>query len=174
GMERALDLAPGLLERRGQRAGHDAVPVRVDAGLVLGVDGGDRVLAVHDRRDGGLEDDILDARAVLPANRMHRIDLDVDMEAVVPEQHVREPAVAALAVADERASVLQRAVADGASQPELVPLEIDLHDVVPAQGLAVVDLLERHDLVEDLVSAADHEIASSRIVRRALLDARAL
>src|SRR5690606_26543526 len=109
------------------------------------------VLAVHDRRDGGLEDDILDTRTVLPADRMRRVDLDVDMEAVVPEQHVRESAVAALAVADERASVLQRAVTDGASQPELVPLEIDLHDVVPAQGLAVVDLLERGDLVEDRV-----------------------
>ena len=51
--------------------------------LVLGVDRGDRVLAVLDGGDGGFEHHVLDPGGVVLADRMRRIDLDFDVQVVV-------------------------------------------------------------------------------------------
>ena len=90
GIQAAFDRAGAFRDRRRQRAAHDAAPVAIDDGLVGGVDGGDRVLAIHDRRERALEHDVLDAGRMLPADRMRRVDRDVDVQPVMAQQHVRQ------------------------------------------------------------------------------------
>src|SRR5690606_1417252 len=74
-------------------------------------------------------------------------------------------------VPDEQARVFQYAVSDLTPQTEVIAFEIDLDDVVPAERLAVVDLDERRDLVEQLVRASNHEPAALRVIRRAAVGA---
>ena len=70
----------------GQCALHQAQPVAVHLALVGGIDRRHRVLAVHDRADGGFHQQILDAGLVGLADGARRIDLDFDVQAVVLEQ----------------------------------------------------------------------------------------
>ena len=55
GIEAAGHLRAALHEGLRQRAVHQAQPVAVGGDLVLGIDGGDRVLQIYDSGDGGLE-----------------------------------------------------------------------------------------------------------------------
>ncbi len=72
--------------------------------LVGGVDDRHRVLEIHDRRDGGLEDEVLHAGEVGRADRAAGVDTDLDAEAVVlQEHHVGRGGVAP--VADEAVRV---------------------------------------------------------------------
>ena len=75
-----------LVEGVGEIALHQAEPFRIGVDLVGGVDGGDRIFQVHDRGDGRLEHDVLDAGGVGLADRMRAVDGDLDMHAVVHEQ----------------------------------------------------------------------------------------
>ena len=65
---RSIVLPPFSNGRR-QRAVHQAEPVAVDLHLVRGIDGRDAVLAIHDRGDGGFQDDVGDARRVVAPDR---------------------------------------------------------------------------------------------------------
>mmetsp|Transcript_76407 Transcript_76407/g.247344 ORF Transcript_76407/g.247344 Transcript_76407/m.247344 type:complete len:789 (-) Transcript_76407:563-2929(-) len=81
---RAADEGLAVLdERRLQSAAHDTANVAVDAGLVLGVNRGDRVLHVEDCGQGCLDSDILDATQCSPADRIVAIDLEHHVQAVV-------------------------------------------------------------------------------------------
>ena len=62
-------------------------PVAVAEHLVVGVDGGHRVLEVHDRGDRRLQHDVLDACLIGRADRGVRVDQDLDVQAVVDQQH---------------------------------------------------------------------------------------
>src|SRR5690606_7033941 len=68
-----------------QRALHQAQPVAIGQHLVFGIDGGHGVFAVHDGGQGRLEQDVLDAGAVLRANGVAFVDLDLEVQAVVAE-----------------------------------------------------------------------------------------
>src|SRR3546814_13773746 len=57
--------------------------------LVLGIDRGDRILKVADRRDRRFEDQVGDAGGVVLADRMAAIDHDLDVQAVALEQQIR-------------------------------------------------------------------------------------
>src|SRR5690606_37405330 len=48
----------------GQVALHQAQPVAIGDDLVIGIDGGDRVFAVHDGGQGGFDDHVLDVGGV--------------------------------------------------------------------------------------------------------------
>ena len=89
GVELSVHAHAAFVERRGQRAAHDAAPISIDDGLVRRIDGCDGVFAIHDRRDGALEHHVLYARAVLLADRMIAVDDDVDVQTVIAQQHVR-------------------------------------------------------------------------------------
>ena len=78
--------APALLEGGGQVAAHQAEPVAVDAGLVLGVDGGDGVLAVLDGGQGGFHQDVGHAGGVVLADIVGPVDLDLQVQAVVLQE----------------------------------------------------------------------------------------
>ena len=68
---------------------HQAQPVAIDRDLVLGIDRGDRVLAVHDRGERRFEHDVGDAGRVVLADRMVAVDADLDVQAVVDQQDRR-------------------------------------------------------------------------------------
>lgn len=86
-VERAGQGLAALVERLGQVAAVQAEPVAVSDGLVVGVDCGDGVLEVHDRGDGGFEDDVLDSGGVGASDGGGGVDLDLDVQAVVAQQH---------------------------------------------------------------------------------------
>ena len=87
GVHRPGEGLAALGDLLGEGALHQPQPVAVAEHLVLGVDGGDGVLEVHDRGDRGLEQQVLDAGAVGGADRVVAVDLDLDVQAVVDEQH---------------------------------------------------------------------------------------
>ena len=65
---------------------HEVKPVAVAMDLVLRVDGGDRVLEIHDRGDGGLEDDVRNVRAVRAPHLVLGIELDLQVQAVMTQE----------------------------------------------------------------------------------------
>ena len=81
-----------LLDRGAEVADVEAEPVAVRRDLVLGVDRGDRVLEVDDRGDGGLGQHVLDPGRVGPADRPGPVDDELEVQAVVAQQHARRGA----------------------------------------------------------------------------------
>ena len=72
-----------LGKRRLEGSLHEAKPFPVDVDLVIGVDRSDRVFAVLDRRDRRFQYDVRDVRGSLAADRVMRVRLDLDVQAVV-------------------------------------------------------------------------------------------
>ena len=85
-VEAALDRPSALLEALDEVAAQEAEPVAVDHHLVLGVDGGDRILQVHDGGDGRFEHHVGDAGRVVAADRVRAVDPDLQVEVVVAQQ----------------------------------------------------------------------------------------
>ena len=85
----------------GQVAAVQPEPVAVAEHLVVGVDGRDRVLEVHDRGDRGLQHDVLDACGVGGADGGVGVDQDLDVQAVVAQQHRPMGRAELAGVADE-------------------------------------------------------------------------
>ena len=75
-----------LLEAFLQIAADHAEPVAIGGKLVLGIDRRDRILAIGDGGQRGFEIDIGDTQPVCLADLAVRVDQDLDMQAVVPEQ----------------------------------------------------------------------------------------
>ena len=73
----AREAATVLADLLGQIPPHQAQPVVIGEHLVLGVHRGDGILAVHDRRDGGLEQHVRDARPIDGAHGMPAVDQDL-------------------------------------------------------------------------------------------------
>src|SRR5581483_8826036 len=87
GIQSPLDGRAVFVERRLERAFHNAAPVAVDDDLVGGVDGGDGVFAILDGRDRRLDDDVFHAGGVRFADRVAAIDLYLDVGVVVAEEN---------------------------------------------------------------------------------------
>lgn len=87
GVEAAGDGFAAFIERFGQVAFHQAQPVAVDQHLVVSVNGGDRVFAVDDGRQGRFQQQVLDAGGIGLADRMLRVELDFDVQTVILEQN---------------------------------------------------------------------------------------
>src|SRR5690606_12841106 len=83
----AGDALAALFQFLDQIALHQAEPVAVDDGLVVGVDRGDGVFAVHDGGQRRFHQDVLHAGGVGLADGAGRVDLDLEVDAVVLEQH---------------------------------------------------------------------------------------
>src|SRR5690606_4363243 len=120
--------------------------------------GGNGILAVHDRRHRALEDDIPDAGRVLAADRVIRIDLDVDVQAVVPQQNAGETPIGAPAETGERLRIGQLRIPVREAQTQVPAFEVDPDDVRP--GGAV----EGNDLVENPVCLRNDELTALRVV----------
>ena len=85
-----------LGERGFEGALHQPQPVAVHLRLVLGVDGGYRVLAVFDGGDRRFEHDVLDAGLAELSDLVLAIDAQLDVQPVVPQQHAGEMSKALL------------------------------------------------------------------------------
>ena len=71
----------------GKVAFHQAQPVLVDHHLVIGIDGRDGVFAVHDGGQRGFHQHVFHASGVGAADGAGGVDLDLEVQAVVLEQH---------------------------------------------------------------------------------------
>ena len=144
-MHSPFDGLAALLERRRERAGHEAQPGAVGGGLVLAVDGGDRVLQVDDRGDRRLQHHVGDARVVLSANPGIRVDHQLDVQAVAAQQD------RAVRPACELGRI-------GQGRRQRTVLDAVLRDV------RVAALGEREQLVQQGVSGRDHLGAALLVV----------
>ena len=154
----ALDALAALVERRRQVALHDAEPVAVDRHLVLGVDGGDRILAIDDRRNRRLEQHVADAGGVAPPHRVAAVDADLDMQPVIDEKR-RVRRLRRTAIAGEAARVRQRRLAAAALRHH----ERAVDDGI-ARRLAVAAAGERRRFVEEVAREGDDLLTARGVV----------
>ena len=166
GVQAARHHEAALLERILQRADHQAEPVAIGQHLVLGIDRGDRILQVLDGGDRGFQQHVGDARRIVAADRAAAVDLDLDVQSVVPQQH-RGQAGAVAAVADERRRIAQAglaAIAEGDGKRRAIPGRA-IQDIARRIGMAAGS--QRRDLVQHCPGACDHPVAAHRIVAAA-------
>ena len=86
-VECACDGLATLLQSSGQVTLHQSQPVAVDLDLVLGVHGCDGVFAIHDGRHGRLHQQVFHACGIGLTDGAVCINLNLDVQAVVLEQH---------------------------------------------------------------------------------------
>ena len=145
-----------------QIALHQAQPVAVDHHLVGGVDGCHGVLAVHDGRQRRFHQHVFHAGGVGAANGAAGVDLNLEVQTVVFQQHRARRGGLTL-VADELLRLRQgglRAAAQGHLQ-----LAGD-HGI--GTGVGVRALGQRRRLVEEGAGEGDHLGAAYFVVARAL------
>ena len=92
---------PALLPR-----GHEPEPVAIDADLVLSIHRRDGILAVLDRRQRALDDDIGKSRLVRLADRALRIDHEYHLQPIVLQHELA--AFLGTAIAGKSGGVLER------------------------------------------------------------------
>ena len=167
-MYRLAALLEGLL----QAPRHQAQPVAVDKRLVLGVHGRDGVFAILDRGDGRLEQHVLDPGWMCGADIVGAVDLDLDVQAVVAQNHGRRFARRIAREADELRGISEANFAVGGDDPQVVAIAL-VHDSV-CGGIAVTRTIEGNDGVKFAASVFDDSFAACRVVARALLASRRL
>ncbi len=157
GVHGAQERAPALLEALDEVALHQPQPVAVDLDLVPGIHRGHRVLAVLDRGQRRFEQQVLDARGIVLADRVRAVDLDLDVQPVVAQQH----GIGRLGPAAVAGELRRRA------QPHLRGAERDqelaaLHRV--AGGVLVAAGGERCRTVQERAREGDHARPAHRVV----------
>ena len=85
-LQRAGQFLAALVEGRLEITAHETEPAAIDRDLVFSVYRGNRVLAVLDRGDGRLEDDVGEVRCRRLAHGMLGVNHQFDMQTVVAEQ----------------------------------------------------------------------------------------
>ncbi len=87
GVQMPADRLAALVEGLDQVALHQAQPVAIDQHLVVGVDCGDGIFAIHDRGQRGFHQHVFDAGGVGLADRAVGVDLNLEMQAVMLQQY---------------------------------------------------------------------------------------
>ena len=82
-----------LADLFGQVAAHQAQPVGIGQHLVIRVDGGDGIFAIHDRGQRGFKADIADPGLVLRTDLRLRIYFNFDQQAIDAQQNCQRIAV---------------------------------------------------------------------------------
>ena len=137
----------------------ESQPVSVPEHLVFGVHGSHGVLEIHDRGDRRLQHDILDSSLVGGSDGGVGVDEDLDVQAMVDEQH-RPLRLAELAgVADELIGVLQ-------THRELVTQLDEQLTVVDLQADGVLPgaARQRGRAVEHVAGVGDDLVAADLVV----------
>jgi hypothetical protein len=83
GVQGAAKAAPALADFFRQCPFQYAQPVAISQHLVLGIDGGDRVFQVEDGGQRGLHHQIRHPSRIGLADRVQRVDLQIEVDAVV-------------------------------------------------------------------------------------------
>ncbi|MCY1391936.1 hypothetical protein D9M71_67910 [compost metagenome] len=157
--------AAALGDFLGEIALHQAQPVAVDHDLVVGIDGGDRVFAVHDGGQRGLHQHVLHAGGVGLADGAGRIDLDFEVQAVVLQQHGARLGCVTLE-GDELGGVLQAGLAAVLQAHYKI---FAVHYI--SAGGSVGAGFQRCSLVEEGAGEGDHLVTADLVVALALLGA---
>ncbi|MCY1509561.1 hypothetical protein D9M68_439110 [compost metagenome] len=164
GIQAAREGLAALGDFFGQRALHDAQPVRIGDHLVGRIDHGHRVFEVEDGGERGFEHQVADAGRVALADGRAAVDADVQVDAVVLQQHRRGRSGIAL-VADELRGIGEPGAAALQRDDELAVL----HAV--AGGHLVRAVFERRGLVEHVAREFDDLGAAHGVVALALFGA---
>src|SRR5690554_494424 len=159
--EGAATLAHGF----GQVALHQAQPVAVGQYLVVGVDGGNRVFTVHDGGQGGFHQHVLDPGGVGLADRAAAIDLDLEVQTVVPQQNGAGLSGITL-VADE----LLRLGQTGLAAVLEADLQLAIDDGIGCR-IAVGTFGQGRCLIKECAGIGNYLVAPYLVVARALLGA---
>ena len=141
-----------------------AQPVAVTEHLVVGVDGGHRVLEILDRGDRGLQHDVLDARGVGGADGGVGIDEDLDVQAVVLQQHGPRGRAELAGVADE----LLRCAQSGRKPVAQIDQKLTVVNL-EAGGFAPRAGCQRRGLIEESTCVCDDLVAADLVIAGALL-----
>ena len=165
GVEAPGDALAALVQLLGQVALHQAQPVAVDQHLVGGIDGGHRVLAVHDGGQRRFHQHVLHPGGVGAADGAGRVDLDLEVQAVVLQQHGARRGGLALE-ADEFLRLRQGSLYT-AAQGNL-QLAGD-HGIGADVGVRALG--QRRGLVEEGAGEGDHLGAAHFVVARPLAGA---
>src|SRR5690606_3665307 len=163
GIELASQRLATLLEGVGQVALHQAQPVAVDVHLGVGVDGSGRVFAVHDGGHGRFDQQVLDAGGIGLADGAVGVDLDLDVQAVVLQQHS-----GGLDSLTLEADELLRLLEAGNAAVLQGDLELAVLDAVVG-GVGVAAFSQRRSLIENVARIGDDLGAAHFVVARALL-----
>ncbi len=142
---------------------HDAQPVAVGQHLVVGIHRGDRIFAVENGGNRGLDQQVLHAGGIGLADRAVRVDLDLDVQAVVLQQHGLRLDRFALE-ADELLWLLE--AGDTAVLQGDLQLAV-LHAI--GGGVGVAAFGQRRGLIEEGARIGDDLGATDFVVARALL-----
>ena len=164
GVQAAREALATLGDFLGQRALDQAEPVAIGDHLVGRVDHRHRVLEVEDGRERGFQHQVAHAGRIGLADGGAAVDADVEVDAVVLEQHRRGRRRIAL-VADEDRRVGQRGAAARQRDHELAIL----HAV--AGRILVRCTGQCRGLVEHFAREGDHLGAARRVVALALFGA---
>src|SRR6201999_2611156 len=164
-VEHAVDGLAALVDLLRQVALVQPEPVAVAQHLVVGVDGGHRVLEIHDRGDRRLQDHVFDAGGIGLADRRLRVDQDLDVQPVVDQQHRPVGGAELAGVADELLRVGQ---ADGTRRSR--DLQLAVFDTEPCRT-GPRARRQRNRLVEEFAGVGDHLVAANPVVAGALFGA---
>jgi hypothetical protein len=167
GIQAAREGPAALGDLLGQRAFQDAQPVAVTLHLVVGVDGRDRILQVEDGRQRGLEHDIGHAGGVAAADGRAAVDAQVDVDAVVAQQHRRRRRRVALPARQRRGVGQADAAAAGERDHQRRGTAFGGGLDAVADAVAVAAGCQRHGLVEEVARESDDARAAHRVVGRA-------
>ena len=158
GIERALERLAALLEIGGQRAVHQAERIAVDQHLVLGIDRRDAVFHVEDGRDRRFQDHVGDASRIVLADHVGAVDFDLDMHAVVDQQHRARRGGIALEARELRARFQRGGVA-------ALQLDRELAGDDAVRGhIGVASGRQRHGGIEKRLGLGDHLVAARLVV----------
>ncbi len=154
--------AAALVDGLGQVTFHQAQPVAVDNGLVVGINGGDGVFAVHDGGQRRFHQHVFDAGSIGLADVAGRIDLDFEVQAVVLKQDGSRRRSVALE-GDKLGGVFQ---AGGAAVFQ-ANAQLAVLDGV-AGGVNVGTIGQRCCLIKEGAGEGDNLVATDFVVTRAL------
>ena len=172
-----LNRLAALLEAGRKVPLQEAKPVAIGDDLVLGIDGCDGVLAVHDRRDGRLQNHVGDTGRIGLADRVLAIDDDLDVQPVATKQDRRRllraspeahelPAIGKFHLAAGRGRDDQRAITHGKSG-RIAPGPVEGHALVEKLAREGHDLRSARGVVAARLRHAAHCVgAIERIVER--------
>ncbi|MCY1524980.1 hypothetical protein D9M68_599430 [compost metagenome] len=154
--------APGerlaaLADFLGEVALHQAQPVAVDLHLVCRIHGGNRILAIHDGAEGGLQQHILDPGGIGLADRVTGVDLDFEVQPMVLQQD-GAGCVGRTLIADETRGIAQSALAIPQADEQLTAV----HPIAAGVGMGAFG--QRRGLVEEGAGKSDHSLAANRVV----------
>jgi hypothetical protein len=162
GVQAAREGLAALGDLLGQRAQLDAQPVAVGQHLVLGVHRGDGVFQVEDGGQRGFQHHVGHAGGIGLADGGAAVDADVQVQAVVHQQHAAGRGGVAL-VAGEGAGSFRPVSCRWPAHDQLAALD------AVAGGVGVRAGRQRRGLVQHLAGEGDHLGAAHRVVALALL-----